>query len=112
MWVNELQKFQEIAELMEKKERKIRLISGLQNALLLVCSLLLFFALAEVVTRLVWKQPSHVLKVTGQYRFMPNSETTYKTSEFEFTIKTNRFGRRDWEWTDSVMKDPCNIVFI
>ena len=27
-------------------------------------------------------------------------------------MKTNRFGRRDWEWTDSVMKDPCNIVFI
>jgi hypothetical protein len=98
---------------MEKKERKIRLISGLQNALLFVCSFLLFFALAEVVTRLVWKQPAHSLyKVTGQYRFIPNSETSYKTSEFEFTMKTNRFGRRDWEWTDLVMKDPCNIVFI
>ena len=98
---------------MKEKERKIRFISGLQNALLFVCSLLLLFALAEVVTRLAWKQPAHSLdKVTGQYRFTPNSETSYKTSEFEFTIKTNRFGRRDWEWTDSVMKDPCNIVFI
>jgi len=83
---------------MEKKERKSRLISGLENALLFVCSLLLFFALAEVVTRLAWKQAAHSLdKVTGQYRFIPNSETSYKTSEFEFTLKTNRFGRRDWE---------------
>ncbi len=99
---------------MKKKERKIRLISGLQNALLFVCSLLLFFALAEVVTRLTWKQPVHALYQVrpDQYHFIPNSEGLYKTSEFEFKVKINRFGRRDWEWTDSVMKDPCNIVFI
>ena len=65
-----------------KKERKIRLISGLQNALLFMCSLLLFFVLAEVVTRLTWKQETHnVSKVADEYRFVPNSETSYKTSD-------------------------------
>jgi hypothetical protein len=86
----------------------------LGNTLLVVGSLLLFFAVAELVTRLTWKEHTHGLYEAqpDQMHLKPNTEGTYKTPEFEFRAASNRFGRRDWEWNDAVMLDSCGIVFV
>src|SRR5262245_39553087 len=86
----------------------------LPNVALVFFSLLVFFGIAEVATRMLWKQEAHGLYqvLPDQMHLTSNTEASYKSSEFEFKVTSNRFGRRDWEWTDAVMKDPGNIVFV
>ena len=84
------------------------------NTLLFCASIALTLGVAEVGARLLWKEPTHFLHqvLPGGMHMEPNTEDVYKTNEFEFKVSSNRFGHRDWQWTDAVMKDPCNIVFI
>jgi hypothetical protein len=86
----------------------------LGNTVLLLCSLGVVFGLVELVTRLTWKEHTHGLYqvLPDQMHLTSNTEGVYKTSEFEFKVTSNRYGRRDWEWTESVMNDPCNVIFI
>ncbi len=44
--------------------------------------------------------------------FLPGRERTYETEEFRFTVSTNRFGRRDSEWTPAALADPTNLLMI
>ncbi len=86
----------------------------LGNAILLFSSLLVFFGVAECTTRLVWKEDTHGIHqiIPGTLRLMPDTSAVYKSSEFEFRVTSNRFGRRDRQWSESMMKDPKNIVFV
>ena len=74
----------------------------------LALSLGLVLAGAEIFTRLTWKE-----YVRGLHQVLPdkmhlkaNSEGHYKSSEFEFTVTANSFGKRDREWTKETLADP------
>lgn len=84
------------------------------NLLLSVISIVVVLGIAELATRIVWAEPTHYLYqiLPGGMHMMPNTTGVYKSQEFEFTVNSNRFGHRDWNWTDAVMKDRCNYVFI
>jgi len=76
------------------------------------------FALLEVGTRAVvppreWP-PRVIRQVDPENRaaFLPGAESFYESDEFRFTVRTNRYGRRDVEWSAEAMADPRNIVFI
>jgi len=87
------------------------------NALLILCSLLLCFAVLESGVRFF-----DITRATPPIRheknpdqlvsFVAGSERLYETEEFRIVIKANRFGRRDREWTESMIRDPRNILFI
>jgi hypothetical protein len=95
--------------------RRLRLLRALlRNALLL----LLCFVVLEVGTRLLVAHrgdlASVVTDLDPEHRnaFRPNREHVYETQELQFTVKTNRFGRRDVEWPAAVIADPQNILFL
>lgn len=95
--------------------RWLRLLrtAGPHALILLVC-----FALLEVGTRLLVPDPGRtgfVVRDTDperRFAFLPHADRVYETSEYRFTVRTNRFGRRDVEWPAEVMADPRNILFI
>lgn len=86
---------------------------GLALLTLLVCLLTL-----EVAARLLRlgrdAENTHVLRnvAPGKLSYAPDSEQRYQTSEIDFTMKANRYGRRDDEWTQEMLDDPSNVVFI
>jgi hypothetical protein len=56
----------------------------------------------------------HVLRnvAPGKLSYLPGTTQRYETREFDFTIVTNRFGRRDAEWTQAALDDPSNAILI
>lgn len=54
----------------------------------------------------------HDVDLEKRIAFLPGKERSYETPEFHYTIRTNRFGRRDREWTPAELADPRNLLFI
>jgi hypothetical protein len=52
------------------------------------------------------------VNLSNPIAFYPGRERVYQTPEFRYTLKTNRFGRRDREWTDAQLADAGNLLFI
>jgi lysophospholipase L1-like esterase len=48
----------------------------------------------------------------GGLSFLPGVTRRYETTEFAFEARYNRFGRRDVEWPDAVVRDPNGVLFI
>ena len=90
----------------------------LANALLAVGSVLLCLLVPELGTR--WfveprgQEAIIVLDVDLSTRlaFLPGRERRYETPELRYTVKTNRFGRRDREWSDADLADEGNLLFV
>jgi hypothetical protein len=57
---------------------------------------------------------AHVVRnvAPGTLGFLPNTVERYRSPEYDFAIATNRFGRRDVEWTQAMFDDPENILFV
>jgi hypothetical protein len=83
-----------------------------------VVILVVFVALLELGVRLFYDVSAHKpigvhdVDHTNGIAFLPGSERVYETSEFRYTVRNNSYGRRDIEWTPSMLADPENILFI
>jgi len=90
----------------------------LANLLLATGSLLLCLLILELGVRLFvdvdGPGPIAVYDVDLSTRiaFLPGRERLYETPEFRYTLKTNRFGRRDREWSDAELADEGNLLFV
>ena len=94
-----------------------RLRSVLINASLVVLSLLITLAGLELALRVMgesegYSRPLRDVDYADVTRFQPHRTARYRSSEFDFTIGTNRFGRRDREWSAATMADPRNILTV
>lgn len=95
-----------------------RLRRLLPNLALLAVSLLVILGAAELAVRLFVDlgkyKPIGVYDVDpdNPYAFLPHHERLYETSEFRYTVSTNRFGRRDVEWSADVLSQPQNVLVI
>lgn len=90
----------------------------LANGLLAMGSVLLCLLVFEIGAR-VFVDTSRQAPITvrdvdlsTRLAFLPGRERRYETPEFHFTVKTNRFGRRDHEWSDAVLADEGNLLFV
>ena len=90
----------------------------LGNLALGLGALLATFLVLELGARLLVDRSEHGpiavrdVDPANPLRFRPWSERVYETSEFRYTVSFNRFGRRDVEWTDAVIRDPGSVLFI
>jgi hypothetical protein len=90
----------------------------LPNALLAAGSVLFGLLAFELGVRAFvdlgrWKPiPVHDVDLARRIAFLPGSERVYETAEFRYTLKTNRFGRRDREWSEADLADPGALLFI
>jgi hypothetical protein len=90
----------------------------LKNAALVAVSLVVALGALELGVRLLVdlkaQQPIGVYDVDPEnpLRFLPGAEHTYTSTEFSFTVKLNRFGRRDAEWSTGTIADPRSILLI
>ncbi len=97
-------------------QRRLRALAA--NLLLMSVALLATLAALELGVRLLVdmnaQQPLGVRDVNLQTKlsFLPNRTRTYETEEFRFTVSTNRFGRRDIDWTPTTLADPQNLLII
>jgi len=79
---------------------------------------LVAFLMAEVGVRLFVDfqalQPGRVLGIDPEHptAFLPGVSHRYQTEEFDYTVRFNRFGRRDVEWDAAAIANPANILFI
>lgn len=88
---------------------------GVINILLTLASFALTLGLLEIGFRLFTPvfEERPLYNVSSQKTdFTPNTRAQYRSSEFLFSIQTNRFGRRDVQWTEDVIHDPDNILMI
>jgi len=89
-----------------------------QNLVLAAVTLLVVFGILEVVARVLidfdefTPRPVRFVDPDKPIAFEPHKTWTYRTDEFEYTVTFNSHGRRDVEWTESVISDPRNVVFI
>jgi hypothetical protein len=101
-----------------RPERSARRREILRSAALALGSLLLCFLALEIAVRLFVDlreyRPVEVFDVEPErgISFLPGSRRRYRTSEFEFSIAANRFGRRDVEWSEEDLADPQNVLVI
>ena len=90
----------------------------LANGLLAVGSVLLCLLVLELGTRWFLDPRAfagiaiHDVDLSNPIHFLPERERVYQSAEFRYTLKTNRFGRRDREWTDAQLADEGNLLFI
>jgi hypothetical protein len=90
----------------------------LANVALAAGSLALCLLVAEVGVR--WlvdlrKQmpiPVYDVDLSTRLAFLPGRERTYQTDEFRYTLRSNRFGRRDVEWSQPVLEDERGVLFV
>ena len=72
------------------------------NGLIALFSLFFALAVAEIGFRTVKKdpvaRPVHGLSKTEKISWAPYFSRIYKTNEYSYELKTNRFGRRDIDW--------------
>jgi hypothetical protein len=90
----------------------------LKAAALVVVSLVVTLGALESGVRLLVdleaQQPIGVYDVDwdNPLRYIPGAQHTYTSSEFSFTVKFNRYGRRDIEWSAETIADPRSILLI
>jgi len=79
---------------------------------------LLAFAIGELGVRLfvdfAQERPGRVEGVDPEHptRFLAGASHRYQSQEFDYTVRFNRFGRRDVDWDAATIGDPANILFI
>jgi hypothetical protein len=56
--------------------------------------------------------PVYDVDLSTRLAFLPGRERTYQTDEFRYTLRTNRFGRRDVEWSQPVLEDKGSVLFV
>jgi hypothetical protein len=56
--------------------------------------------------------PIYDVDLSTGLSFLPGREHRYETDELRYTVKTNRFGRRDREWSEAELADPRNLLFV
>jgi hypothetical protein len=90
----------------------------LANGLLAVGSVLFCLLVFELGARLFVDTsgqapiPIRDVDLSTRIAFLPGRERLYETPEFRYTVKTNRFGRRDREWSDAELADEDNLLFV
>lgn len=88
------------------------------NLLLLLVTCVLVFGLLEIGVRLLVDMREqapvaiHGVDPDKPIRFQPGFETRYSSSEFDYSVRFNRFGRRDVEWSDAEVADPDSVIMI
>lgn len=87
------------------------------NFLVTAISLMIALLIAEMVVRVylpftIEVRPLYGVSPVRKIFFVPGFEGTRQTEEYAYTITANSLGRRDIEWTQEMLDDPDNIVFI
>jgi hypothetical protein len=90
----------------------------LGNLALLAGALVFTFAVLELGVRLfVDLREEGPIAIRGidpdhPLRFLPGFQTRYTSSEFDYSVSFNSYGRRDVEWTREQVEDPHSVIFI
>ncbi|GAB6041437.1 alginate O-acetyltransferase AlgX-related protein [Endothiovibrio diazotrophicus] len=95
-----------------RRLRSLLIHTSLVLLSLLVALLLVELTLWAIDYREARPHPVYNVDRRDPTRLLPHSTDRYHSGEFDFTLRANRFGRRDREWSAEAMADPENILAI